>query len=121
MKTKEIHRATLLDTINRFITSLGKAPLTPIDLDIVIILIRDGVNNSGFVKAVKHIRTVTITSVPVTWATDFEYSSGNALCKYINEYSLHNTGTITEWRGLGLKDAVDICRFIKANIDLLTD
>jgi hypothetical protein len=125
METTQIHRATALDTINSFIAGCEKMPLMPMDLDIVIILIRESISSEtgsyGFVQAVKHVRTVTRASHPVKWDVDFEYSSGNALCKYINDHGMQATGTFKESSGLGLKDAVDICRFIKANIDLLTE
>jgi hypothetical protein len=124
METTQIHRFTALDTINRFIAGCDKAPFTPMDLDIAIILIRESISNgtsTGFVEAVKHLRTVTKVSLPVKWDVGFEYSSGNALCKYIKEENLHNTGTLKDGKGLDLKDADDIVQFVKANIGLLTD
>jgi hypothetical protein len=121
-------RATALDTINSFIVSKGKAPLTTMDLSFVINLARLSVLQSdeyAFVKAVNYVRKVTSVSVPVTWDTDIEQHGSNNgvnnLCEYIRTKDLHDTGSFKDGNGLGLKDADDIVQFVKANIGLLTD
>lgn len=120
----EIRRAVCTHLINTLIIDHHKKLITFDDLGVIISLVAEAVSTgsaSPFVAAIKYLREATRTEEPILWNTDIEQHGPNELCKTIETYGMHETGTFKTAPGLGLKAAVDICKFIRVNINLLTE
>jgi hypothetical protein len=122
MTDTNIRKGVLLDAINDFIVNgCGKRPIVMCELDEVIRLVRQGVGNDGVIAACKLIREVTKVNESILWTTEFVNSDTNGFIKYVLDNGIPYTGTAREGTGITLKEAVDIVRFIKANMHLITE
>ena len=123
MSETETAKANALDIINAFIQEEGFSPLSEEafgDIIATLNVVECGTVGFSLVNAIKAIRYSTGSRAPVKWNTDFNGAENNSLVNIIRDKGF-TTGNYSSTPGLSVKKSADIAKFIRANLEHLTE
>lgn len=120
----EIAKDNALKAVNGFILQHKKEEIDEYDFSCIVNIINAGYSADHYgsprVAAVKYLRKVTSSVIPIKWSLSYKDADHSRFVAYIEEDDLQETGVMKEDGGLGLKEALDVVKFIEANLAYLT-